>query len=55
MQDGVSCAGFALPPPKDSPVPWEQSCPEAPLAEAPLAINGRLIIQTLGDKGERDW
>ena len=51
---GLLWVGSALLPPKESPVPWEQSGPKALLVEALLAINGRLIIQALGDERKRE-
>lgn len=50
---GVLWVGSALPPPKERPVPWEQSGPKVLLVEALLAVNDRSIIQVLGDKRER--
>lgn len=48
LQNRVSCRGVCFTSPR------EPSCPKAALAEALLAISGSLIIQTFGDKRERE-
>jgi len=53
---GSPAGGFcsASPPsPVETQLPGGRK-PKAPLVEALLAINGRLIIQTLGDKRKRE-